>query len=157
MFNIGDQVVYPMHGAGTIEKIETKQILGEVRDYYVLRISYGDLKVMIPVDNSQRIGVRSIVDHETLQKAMALLGAETTAMSDNWNRRNRDNMEKLKSGDLANVVEVIRTLMRADRVKKLSTGEKKMLSNARQILISEIVLVEGISQEEAEKRIAEAV
>ena len=157
MFNIGDQVVYPMHGAGTIEKIETKQILGEVRDYYVLRISYGDLKVMIPVDNSQRIGVRSIVDHETVQKAMALLGAETTAMSDNWNRRNRDNMEKLKSGDLANVVEVIRNLMRADRVKKLSTGEKKMLSNARQILISEIVLVEGISQEEAEKRIAEAV
>ena len=157
MFNIGDQVVYPMHGAGTIEKIETKQILGEVRDYYVLRISYGDLKVMIPVDNSQRIGVRSIVDHETLQKAMMLLGAETTAMSDNWNRRNRDKMEKLKSGDLANVVEVIRNLMRADRVKKLSTGEKKMLSNARQILISEIVLVEGISQEEAEKRIAEAV
>ena len=157
MFKIGDQVVYPMHGAGIIEKIETKQILGEIHDYYVLRISYGDLKVMIPVDNSQKIGVRSIVDHETMQKAMALLSAETTAMSNNWNRRNRDNMEKLKSGDLNNVIEVIRNLMRADRVKKLSTGEKKMLSNARQILVSEIVLVEGISQEEAEKRIAEAV
>lgn len=157
MFNIGDQVVYPMHGAGTIEKIEKKEILGEIREYYVLRISYGDLNVMIPVENSEGIGVRSIVDHGTLQKAMALLGDNVTEMSDNWNRRYRDNMEKLKSGKLDEVVEVIRNLMRADRTKKLSTGEKKMLSNAKQILVSEIVLVEGISQEEAERRIVDAV
>ena len=157
MFNIGDKIVYPMHGAGTIEKIEKKQILGEIRDYYVLRISYGDLKVMIPVENSQKIGVRAIVDQQTLREALALLGAETTEMSDNWNRRNRDNMDKLKTGDLRNVVEVIRNLMRADRTKKLSTGEKKLLSNARQILVSEMVLVEGITQEAAEKQIADAV
>jgi CarD family transcriptional regulator len=141
MFSIGDRIVYPMHGAGIIEAIEEKQILGEIREYYILRIPVGDMKIMIPCDSTDCVGVREIIDKRQLRVVEIALRGDSTEMSGNWNRRYRDNMDKLKTGDLKCVCEVVRNLMRADRVKKLSSGEKKMLMNAKQILISELILV----------------
>ena len=157
MFTIGDKVAYPMHGAGVIEGIEEQTILGEPRSYYVLRLSQSDMKVMVPVDTSGKVGVRYIVEPEDLTEVAEILQAESTPMSGNWNKRNRDNMEKLKTGDLREIAEVVRNLLRADYRKKLSTGEKKMLTNARQLLLSEIVLAKGISADSADKFIEDTV
>jgi CarD family transcriptional regulator len=141
MFAIGDKIVYPMHGAGVIEAVEERKILGEVRQYYILRISFGDMKIMIPCESSDLVGVREVISADQLDRVMEVLSNASTEMSDNWNRRYRENMAKLKTGMTDNVAEVVRNLMRIDRIKKLSTGEKKMLSNAKQILISELILV----------------
>ncbi len=157
MFKIGDKIVYPMHGAGIIEKIEEKKILGQTREYYILNVPCGDMKVMIPVDGSGEIGVRPIVDRSRLPEIFELLAAESTEMSANWNRRYRENMELLKTGDIGKVAEVVRNLIRTDRIKKLSTGEKKMLTNAKQILISEMILAGQMTFEEAEQHIEEIV
>ena len=157
MFVIGDRIVYPMHGAGVIEEIEEKQILGEIREYYILKVPCGDMKIMIPIDSSSEIGVRAIISVEEIRGVLEVLSAASTEMSSNWNRRYRENMEKLKTGDIYNVAEVVRNLMRTDKEKKLSTGEKKMLSNAKQILISEIILVKNIDHDSAEKIINSAV
>lgn len=157
MFAIGDKVVYPMHGAGIIEKIEEKEILGEVRSYYILHIPYGNMQVMVPVDNSEQVGIRPTVSSDKVDQIYELLGAESTEMDDNWNRRLRENMEKLKTGDIGEVAQVVRNLMRVDRIKKLSTGEKKMLSNAKQILISEIVLVKDFSETDVDELLEELV
>lgn len=157
MFVIGDRIVYPMHGAGIIEQIEEKQILGEIRKYYILKVPCGDMKIMIPIESCSDIGVRAVITAEKIQEVFEVLQAETTEMSNNWNRRYRENMEKLKTGDIYHVAEVVRNLMRTDKEKKLSTGEKKMLSNAKQILISEIILVKDIDHETAEKIIDSAI
>jgi CarD family transcriptional regulator len=130
-----------MYGAGIIEAIEEKNILGESRRYYILHIPFGDMKVMIPCDSTDSVGVRGIIAESQLSFIEKALTDDSTEMSDNWNRRYRENMEKLKSGDLADVCEVVRNLMRIDKKKKLSTGEKKLLSNAKQILLSELILV----------------
>jgi CarD family transcriptional regulator len=144
MFSIGDKIVYPMHGAGIIEEIEEKKILGETRRYYILRVPCGDMKIMIPVDSSRDIGVRFVASDAQFTTVMETLEGESSQMSSNWNRRYRENMEKLKTGCVIQVAEVVRNLMRTDREKKLSTGEKKMLSNAKQILLSEIILIKDI-------------
>ena len=153
MFNIGDPVVYPMHGAGVIENIEDRQVLGETRSYYIIRISRGNMQVMVPVNGSDKVGLRAVVRPDELDAVYDVLRAESTPMDDNWNRRNRENMDKLKTGALPQVAEVIRNLVRVDRVKKLSTGEKKMLSNSKLILASEMVVSLGISEEEALNKI----
>lgn len=157
MFSIGDKIVYPMHGAGIIEKIEEKKILGKTREYYILNVPYGDMKVMIPIEGTGEIGVRPIVNESRLAEVLELLSSESTEMSANWNRRYRENMELLKTGDIDKVAEVVRNLMRTDRIKKLSTGEKKMLTNAKQILISEMILVGEMTFEQAEQTIEEIV
>ena len=140
MYAIGDKILYPMHGAGIVETIEEKEILGELRQYYVLNVSWGDMKMMIPVDTCDGIGVRYIISKDEIQNVIGVLQAETSEMSGNWNRRYRENMEKMKTGDILQVAEVVRNLIRTERRKKLSAGEKKMLANARQILQSELVL-----------------
>ena len=157
MFTIGDKVAYPMHGAGVIEGIEEQTILGTPRRYYVLRLSHSDMKVMVPVENSQQVGVRYIVGASDIDDVVSVLHSDSTPMSDNWNKRNRDNMEKLKTGDLKEIAEVVRNLLRADHRKKLSTGEKKMLNNAKQLLLSEFVLVKNISVDNADQMIEDAV
>lgn len=157
MFAIGDKVVYPMHGAGTIQNIEEKEVLGETRAYYILRIPYGNLQVMVPVQGSDAAGLRPIVTEARVGEVLDVLSAESTPMDENWNRRYRENMDKLRTGDPAKVAEVIRNLMRVEREKRLSTGEKKLLANARQILASEIVLVRGVAEKEAMDMIDKAV
>lgn len=140
MFDIGDKVVYPMHGAGIIEGIEEREILGEKQSYYILRFPVGDMKVMIPIANVEQIGIREVISNEEVDKVVEFMTNDKTRMSSNWNKRYRQNMEKMKTGDIYEVAEVVRNLMLRDREKGLSTAERKMLSNARQILISELVL-----------------
>jgi len=147
-FEIGDKIVYPNHGAGTIIGIETKEILGEEKQYYIMELPIGDMRVMIPIDKIDEIGVRGIIDEEEADQILALLKGDQSKMSQNWNRRYRANMEKLKTGDIYEVGGVVRDLTIRDEEKGLSTGEKKMLSNARQILISELVLAKDIDEEE---------
>ena len=157
MFKVGDRVVYPMHGAGLVESIEDRQILGEQRSYYIVRIKHGNMQVMVPVSGAEAVGLRYIVDPSQVDSVYSVLGAESTPMDENWNRRNRENMDKLKTGDLSKVAEVIRNLTRVDRVKKLSTGEKKLLNNARLILSSEIMMVLGITEDAALATIEKAI
>jgi len=152
MFNVGDKIVYPMHGAGTIDAIEEKNILGENQAYYIIKMP-GEVKVMVPTARAEQIGVRNIIGKEEAEKVISILGEDETEMSQNWNKRYRDNMEKMKSGDVYEIADVVRNLAFKQKEKGLSTGEKKMLSNAKQILVSELVLAEHASQEEVEELI----
>ena len=156
MFSVGDKVVYPMHGAGIIQSIEEKKVLGEVKSYYILNVTHERMQVMVPTDGNSA-GLRSIVCCDMIESVKDVLAAESTPMDVNWNRRNRDNMEKLKTGDICQVAEVVRNLTRIDRVKTLSTGEKKLLLNAKQILASEISLVQNIEEAAALTMIDSAV
>ena len=157
MFNIGDKIVYPMHGAGIIEGIEEKEVLGKKSKYYIMKMPIGDMKVMIPIDNVEEIGIREIIQNEELNKVLDILQGDKTKMPQNWNRRYRANMEKIKSGDIFEIAAVVRNLMLRDGEKGLSTGERKMLNNAKQMLISEIVLVSDTDQERVEKLIDDTV
>lgn len=153
MFSVGDKVVYPMHGAGVIEAIEDREILGRRKTYYIMRLPLGDMKVMIPTDNVVEIGLRDIIDRDEVKQVIAVLKDTKTKMSTNWNRRYRANMQKIKSGNIYEVAEVVRNLQLRDMEKGLSTGERKMLSNAKQILISELVLAENIDEDKAKELI----
>lgn len=157
MFKVGDRVVYPMHGAGIIEKIEKKSILETEREYYVIKIPYEKMSAGIPVDNSEAVGIREVVSEETMKEAFVKLGEPVTEMDSNWNRRHRENTAKLRTGDIFAVVDVVRNLMHAEHIKGLSSGEKKLLMNAKHILISEIVLVNNIGIEDAETLVENAV
>jgi CarD family transcriptional regulator len=157
MFNIGDKIVYPMHGAGIIIAIEEKEILGEKRKYYIMKMPIGDMRVMIPVDNIEEIGIREIISDKEIKEVFNVLKGNITKMPQNWNRRYRLNMNKIKSGNVFEIASVVRNLMIRDKQKGLSTGERKMLNSAKQMLISEIVLVVGRNPEEAEELIEEAV
>ena len=152
MFNIGDKIVYPMHGAGTIAAIEEKDILGVKQSYYILQMP-GEVKVMIPTAKAEEVGVRNIIDKQSAEKVIGVLEQDETAMDKNWNKRYRDNMEKMKSGDIYEVADVVRNLSFKQKEKGLSTGEKKMLNNAKQILVSELVLAEHATQEEVEEMV----
>ncbi|MDD3840728.1 MAG: CarD family transcriptional regulator [Clostridia bacterium] len=157
MFKVGDKVVYPMHGAGIIEAIEEKEILGDKKRYYVLRMPIGDMKVMIPMDNIDDIGIRDVIGDSDVEKVMEVLNGEETEMPSNWNRRYRANLEKIRSGDIFQVADVVRNLILRDREKGLSTGERKMLNNAKRILVSELVLVKECDESDAENLIEESV
>lgn len=157
MFDIGDKVVYPMHGAGIIVDIEKKEILGKIKDYLIMQMPIGDMKVMIPVDNVVDIGVRSIIEASQIDEVADILKGHKTTMPDNWNRRYRLNMDRIKSGDIYEIAEVVRNLMMLDTEKGLSTGERKMLTSAKQMLLSEISLVRSVSVEEVDKMVCNYV
>ena len=152
MFNVGDKIVYPMHGAGVIDAIEEKDILGEKQAYYILKMP-GEVKVMVPTAKAEEIGVRSIIDKSSAEKVFRVLESDETEMDKNWNKRYRDNMDKMKSGDIYKVADVVRNLSFKQKEKGLSTGEKKMLNNAKQILVSELVLTEHATQDEIEQMV----
>ncbi|SKC87937.1 CarD family transcriptional regulator [Maledivibacter halophilus] len=157
MFNIGDKVVYPMHGAGIIKSIEEKEILGEKRKYYILLLPLRNMKVMIPLDNVDTMGLRDIISEQEVEQVLAVLNDDESKMPKNWNRRYRANMDKIKSGDIYEVAGVVRNLMLRDKEKGLSTGERKMLNNAKQILISELVLVNDSDELSIEELINETI
>ena len=150
MFNVGDKVVYPMHGAGTIESIDKKNILDEEIEYINISMP-GGVKVMVPSNQASKQGLRNIISKDEIEKVFTILENDETEMSDNWNKRYRDNMDKMKSGNIYEVADVVRNLSFKQKEKGLSTGEKKMLNNAKQILVSELVLVENASNTEMEK------
>ncbi len=157
MFNVGDKIVYPMHGAGIIENIEEKEILGEIRKYFIMRMPIGEMKVMVPVDNVAEVGVREIIDEVEMEEVITVLKGNRSNMPQNWNRRYRANMDRIKSGDIFEIAAVVRNLMLLDIEKGLSTGERKMLSDAKQMLVSEMVLVCDLSIEEVEELVVEAI
>jgi CarD family transcriptional regulator len=155
LYNVGDHVVYPMHGAGVIVAIEEREVLGERQKYYIMQLPIGDMKVMIPMNAVDDLGLRQVIGPEEVERVYQVLQGEETAMSSNWNRRYRANMEKIKSGDIYEVAEVVRNLTIRDIEKGLSTGERKMLDTARQILVSELVIAQNSTREEVEEAIQE--
>ena len=156
-FRVGDRIAHPMHGAGVIDSVVKRKINGTERDYYVLKLPAGDMLVMIPVDTSAEIGVRPIVDADEAEKILGSIPGLEIEMTQNWNKRYRENMLKIKSGNLLEVAAVLKGLMQRDKERGLSTGERKMLHSAKQILISEIVLSESASYEEVEERLNSAL
>ncbi|SFJ37163.1 CarD family transcriptional regulator [Thermoflavimicrobium dichotomicum] len=146
-----------MYGAGVIESIEEKEILGETQKYYVMRMPIGDMKVMIPVNNVENIGLREVVDLGTVKQVLERLKSKEVDETTNWNRRYRTNMDKMKSGDIYEVADVVKSLMLREGEKGLSTGERKMLDNARQILISELALASNLKEDQAVELLKEIV
>lgn len=157
MFKIGDYIAHPMHGAGIIESIVTKKINGAQRDYYVLKLPVGDMVVMVPVVGCEDIGVRSIISRSEAEKVFEAFGKLEISMTQNWNKRYRENMDKIKSGNLIDVAAVVKGLMRRDGERGLSTGERKMLHSAKQILISELVVATETDYDSVEKRLCAAL
>lgn len=157
MYNIGDSVVYPMHGAGVIEDIENKEVLGKLQSYYILRIPIGDMKVMVPIATAAEIGIRDVIAPSEAEDVLRGFRTSEIDVIQNWNKRFRDNMVRIKSGNIFEVASVVKSLMLRDRQKGLSTGERKMLSNAKQIMISEIVVATGKSGDEIENILIDMV
>jgi CarD family transcriptional regulator len=149
MFKIGDKVVYPMHGAGVIEAIEEKELLGDKKQFYILKLPIRNMKVMLPIDSAENLGVRRVVDTGEFNAVLDILAQEKGTMPDNWNRRYRANLEKVKTGDIFELASVVRNLEILDREKGLSTGERKMLNNSKQILVSELILAKDLGEDEA--------
>ena len=150
VFKVGETVVYPHHGAALIEAIETRLIKGEEKKYLVLKVAQGDLTVRVPADNAEIVGVRDVVGQEGLNRVFDVLRAPHTEEPTNWSRRYKANLEKLASGDVNKVAEVVRDLWRREKDRGLSAGEKRMLAKARQILVSELALAEGTDEDKAE-------
>lgn len=157
MFQVGDKIVHPMHGAGVIDSIVSKKVNGVVRDYYILKLPVGGMLVMIPTANTEEIGVRPVVDRAEADRLIAAMPDIQVDMTQNWNRRYRENMLRIKSGDLMEVARVVKGLMLRDEDRGLSTGERKMLHSAKQILISELVLSQDASYEDMERRVNTAM
>lgn len=148
MFSVGDKVVYPMHGAGVIEAIEEKEVLGEKRKYYIMRLPIGNMKVMVPITNGSNLGLREVIDAKEVDRVLTILQDRSDVVTTNWSLRYRQHLEKIKSGNIFEVAEVVRNLYLREKEKGLSTGERKMLDTARQILLSELSLArEGESAE----------
>jgi CarD family transcriptional regulator len=149
-FKVGETVVYPHHGAALIEAIEERLLKGVKKTYLRLKVAQGDLTVLVPAENAEVVGVRDVVGQEGLDKVFEVLRAPHTEEPTNWSRRYKANLEKLASGDVNKVAEVVRDLWRRDKDRGLSAGEKRMLSKARQILVSELALAEGTNEDKAE-------
>ncbi|GAB3063535.1 CarD family transcriptional regulator [Sediminivirga luteola] len=156
-FQVGDTVVYPHHGAARVQEVKTRTIKGEEKLYLKLQVAHGDLTIEVPADNCDLVGVRDVVNQEGLDEVFNVLRAEFTEEPTNWSRRYKANLEKLQSGDVIKVAEVVRDLWRRDQDRGLSAGEKRMLSQARQILVSELALAEKKEEVEAEALLDEVL
>lgn len=155
VFEVGETVVYPHHGAALIEEIKTRTIKGEEKMYLKLKVTQGDLVIEVPAENVDLVGVRDVVDEEGLKKVFAVLQADDVEEASNWSRRYKANVEKLASGDVLKVAEVVRDLWRRDKDRGLSAGEKRMLAKARQILVGELALAEGVDDKKTDALLAE--
>ena len=156
-FEVGETVVYPHHGAATIEKREKKEAFGKKQEYLVLRLAYGDLTLMVPADNAEEIGLRDVINDEEVEEVFAVLRKKEARMPTNWSRRFKNHVEKLKSGDIYQVAEVVRNLTIREKDKGLSAGEKRMLGKARQILVSELTFALKLDEETAEEKLDEVL
>jgi CarD family transcriptional regulator len=149
VFQVGDKVVYPMHGAGVVEAVTKKEFLGEEKRYYILKFVLGDMQVMVPTDLAQERGIRLVAEPDEVARLRALLMGQKEKVLNDWNRRYRSNMEKIRSGEMLQVAQVVKNLEQRAREKGLSNGERKMLDNARQILCSELYLSLGMEGADA--------
>lgn len=157
MFSVGDKVVHPMHGAGVIADIVSEKVAGTVQEYYVFKMPVGGLVLKIPVATSHLVGLRDVVDAQVADAVMSALGSMEVDMTSNWNHRYRENMQRLKSGDLYEVARVIKGLAFRDNQRGLSNGERKMLHTAKQIFISEMVLVMDRDYQMIESQLSKAM
>ena len=157
MYNIGDTVVHPMHGAGTIEEIRTIEVLGKKQDYYTIKMAVGGMITSVPVSNSEKVGLRGVATKEEAKKMLETFRKISLNDDSNWNKRQRDNINKLKSGDIYQVLEVLKDLMYRDKKKGLSTNERKTLNSAKQIVLSELILSSFASQNDIENIIEDTI
>ena len=148
MYKVGDKVVYPHHGAGTVVKKETREVLGEKREYLTIQILHNDMTVNVPAENAEAVGLRKVINEDTVKEVVKALTGNGTTMPKNWNRRFKHNRDKMKTGDIFELAEVVRNLSLRDRDKGLSTGEKQMFVKAKKILISELMYAKGMDEEE---------
>ena len=149
MYNVGDKVVYPHHGAGTVVKREECEVLGEKREYLTIQILHNDMTVNVPAENAERVGLRKVIDGEMVERVLEVLHGDGTKMPKNWNRRFKYNRDKMKTGDIFELAEVVRNLSLRDQEKGLSTGEKQMFVKAKKILASELMYAKGMDEDEA--------
>ena len=149
MYKVGDKVVYPHHGAGTVVKKETRTVLGEKREYLTIKILHNDMTVNVPSDNAERVGLRKVIDEQMVSKVLKALTGSGTNMPKNWNRRFKHNRDKMKTGDIFELAEVVRNLSLRDHEKGLSTGEKQMFVKAKKILASELMYAKAMDEDEA--------
>ena len=149
MYKVGDKVVYPHHGAGTVVKREKREVLGEKREYLTIKILHNDMTVNVPAENAERVGLRKVIDEEAVKKVVKYLTSGGTEMPKNWNRRFKHNRDKMKTGDIYELAEVVRNLALRDGEKGLSTGEKQMYVKAKKILASELMYAKNMSEDEA--------
>jgi CarD family transcriptional regulator len=156
-YSVGDTVIYPHHGAAVIEKRETRELKGEERDYLVLRLTYGDLTLMVPADACEQVGIRNVVSKKEVEQVLDVLREEEPNKNGNWSRRFKANYEKLRSGDIYQVAEVVRNLATRDKDKGLSAGERRMLTKAKQILLSELAVAIKKDEEAAEALIEQVL
>jgi CarD family transcriptional regulator len=154
-FAIGDNVVYPHHGAGQVIKKEEKDILGEKRQYLTIKILHNDMTVMVPCENAGKAGLRRVIDEETVKKVLSVLSDDVSEMPKNWNRRFKHNRDKIKTGDIYELAEVVRNLAIREQDKGLSTGEKQMFTRAKKILASELMYALEMGEEQAEDHLDE--
>ncbi|MDL2258844.1 CarD family transcriptional regulator [Eubacteriales bacterium OttesenSCG-928-K08] len=147
MFQVGDQVCYPMHGVGVVEQISDQEVLGVTKRYYKLRFVLGKMTAMVPVDSAQVVGLRPVISQDECNRVEKYMYEDTVAESDNWNQRYRENLEKLKQGEIYGVADVVKCLIRRDKDKGLSAGERKMYLTAKQVLLAELVAASGKGEE----------
>jgi CarD family transcriptional regulator len=148
LYKVGDKVVYPHHGAGTVVKKESREVLGEKREYLTIQILHNDMTVNVPAENAEAVGLRKVINEDTVKEVVKALTGTGTTMPKNWNRRFKHNRDKMKTGDIFELAEVVRNLSLRDRDKGLSTGEKQMFVKAKKILISELMYAKGMDEEE---------
>jgi CarD family transcriptional regulator len=149
LYKVGDKVVYPHHGAGTVVKKEKRTILGQEREYLTIKILHNDMTVNVPAENAERVGLRKVIDEEMVEQVLEVLHGSGTKMPKNWNRRFKHNRDKMKTGDIFELAEVVKNLSLRDHEKGLSTGEKQMFVKAKKILASELMYAKAVDEEEA--------
>lgn len=157
MYSIGDRIVYPTHGAGIIEAIEEREVLDEVNKYYILRMPYDDMTVMLPISGIAADSIRDVISPEEADKVIKHFDGFFEEVNSNWNKRYRENIAKIKSGNIYEVAGVVKMLLFRDKTRGLSSGERKMLTNAKQILISELVIAKNTPQEKIENMLSDMV
>ncbi len=157
MFDVGDKVVYPHHGAGTVVSKDVKIVLGEEREYLTIRILHNEMTVNVPVDNCDKVGLRGVIDLEMVEVVVKVLLGGSTEMPKNWNRRFKHNRDKMKTGDILELAEVVRNLALRDHEKGLSTGEKQMYVKAKKILASELMYAKEMNEDEAHEWLEEVL
>jgi CarD family transcriptional regulator len=149
LFKVGDKVVYPHHGAGTVVKKEQCEVLGQKREYLTIKILHNDMTVNVPCENAEKVGLRRVIDEQMVEKVLKALQGSGTVMPKNWNRRFKHNRDKMKTGDIFELAEVVRNLSLRDHEKGLSTGEKQMFVKAKKILASELMYAKAMDEVEA--------
>src|SRR5215212_10451521 len=148
LFRVGDKVVYPHHGAGTVVKKESREVLGKKRDYLTIKILHNDMTVQVPCENAEKVGLRKVIDEKMVDVVVKALTGNGTQMPKNWNRRFKHNRDKMKTGDVLELAEVVRNLALRDHEKGLSTGEKQMFVKAKKILASELMYAKNMDEDE---------